>query len=52
MSDKQVDSQPSSRKLSPEDVRSDSRSPHASAAPRFPLLDDEYPMLIDRDEEG
>jgi len=21
-------------------------------APRLPLIDDEYPMLIDRDEEG
>lgn len=32
----------------PEDTATD----HATPKRRLPLIDDEYPMLIDRDEEG
>jgi hypothetical protein len=32
----------------PEEGRTDQQA----SKPRLPLIDDEYPMLIDRDEEG
>jgi len=49
MPDETVSEDPNSPSQRSEDGPSDSP---ALPLPRWPLIDDEYPMLIDREEEG